>query len=70
MINMLYDCVFSFSKSVLFSFLKGLVGLVLVVYIVIPVFVKTNPWIQSKVIFLNNCKLPFVHLLIKCSNSD
>lgn len=48
--------------TVLFSyrFLQRLVRtsviLVLLLYLVVPVFVKTNPWIQTKIIFLNNCK--------------
>lgn len=33
-----------------------IIGIVL--YVVIPVFVKTNPWIQTKIIFLNHLRWP------------
>lgn len=45
-----------------YRFLQRLVRtsviLVLLLYLVVPVFVKTNPWIQTKIIFLNNLRWP------------
>ncbi|KAL4237565.1 Protein abhd12b [Mactra antiquata] len=45
-------------KNLLLKLVKNILIVVAVVYIVIPVIVKTNPWIQSKVIFLNNLRWP------------
>lgn len=44
--------------SFLQRLLKACVIFLLLMYIVIPVFVKTNPWIQTKIIFLNNLRWP------------
>ncbi|XP_052770174.1 lysophosphatidylserine lipase ABHD12-like [Mya arenaria] len=46
------------SKWFVFKLLKVMVITAALVYIVIPVFVKTNPWIQNKIIFLNNLRWP------------
>lgn len=37
---------------------KTTVIFLLLFYLIVPVFVKTNPWIQSKIIFLNNLRWP------------
>ncbi|KAH3851352.1 lysophosphatidylserine lipase ABHD12-like isoform X1 [Dreissena polymorpha] len=50
--------VWSISKHVILKLLKTVATVTLVFYVVIPVFVKTNPWIQNKVIFLNHLRWP------------
>ncbi|XP_060553065.1 lysophosphatidylserine lipase ABHD12-like [Ruditapes philippinarum] len=48
----------SISKYIFFKLAKTLSVVAVVLYVVIPVVVKTNPWIQNKVIFLNNLRWP------------
>ncbi|XP_053374040.1 lysophosphatidylserine lipase ABHD12-like [Mercenaria mercenaria] len=48
----------SICKYLLYKLVKTLCVVAVVLYVVIPVVVKTNPWIQNKVIFLNNLRWP------------
>ena len=50
--------VFIFSYRYVQRVFKTTVIFLLLFYLIVPVFVKTNPWIQTKIIFLNNCKYP------------
>ena len=47
---------FFYSYRIVQRLFKTTVIFLLLFYLIVPVFVKTNPWIQSKIIFLNNCK--------------
>ncbi|CAC5363899.1 ABHD12 [Mytilus coruscus] len=47
-----------FYRHILKRFLKHICGLLFFLYVVIPVFVKTNPWIHSKMVFLNMVRWP------------
>ncbi|XP_063426262.1 lysophosphatidylserine lipase ABHD12-like [Mytilus trossulus] len=47
-----------FYRHILKRFLKQICGLLFFLYVIIPVFVKTNPWIHSKMVFLNMVRWP------------
>lgn len=47
-----------FIKEMLLKLWKIFCTVAVLMYVIVPVVVKTNPWIQSKVIFLNNLRWP------------
>ena len=52
--NILVICFYlRFYRVILKRFVKQICAVLFFLYVIIPVFVKTNPWIHSKLVFLN-----------------
>ena len=62
--NVIFDKAHIYSYRILQRLFKTTVIFLLLFYLIVPVFVKTNPWIQSKIIFLNNREYTSVTLYL------